>query len=275
MIEVLTPGPLATMQDLGRTGYLELGVGRAGAADRYAHRLANRLAGNVESAATIEITLGGLAIRLLDAATIALTGARCDGASGWNTALSLAAGSTVRLGPPATGLRSYLAVRGGFAVTSVLGSRSSDTLSGLGPPPLRAGDRLPVGDQVIGPPSDEAISRPVSRPGIRVVPGPRADWFSDPAGLFDQSWSVLPASNRIGIRLDGSPLHRARGGELPSEPTLPGAIQVPPDGRPIVLGPDAPVTGGYPVIAVVFSADLDLLGQLRPGSQVRFTVLGG
>jgi biotin-dependent carboxylase-like uncharacterized protein len=273
MIEIDAPGPLAVVQDLGRTGYADLGVGRSGAADQRSHRLANRLVGNLDEAATIEITLGGLAIRLLSAATLAFTGARCPGVPAWNSALSLPAGTRLRLAAPLTGLRSYLAVRGGFTPPPVLGSRSTDTLSGLGPAPLRAADRLPVGTAVAGPPSDEAIlAEPTDRP-VRVVLGPRTDWFTDGAveQLFDTRWSVLPASNRIGVRLDGPPLRRRRDGELPPEPTLAGALQVPPDGRPIVLGPDAPVTGGYPVIAVLGNGELDRLAQLRPGAEVRFS----
>ena len=273
MIEIESAGPLATVQDLGRTGYADQGVGRSGAADQRSHRLANRLVGNPETAATIEITLGGLAIRLLSAATMAFTGARCPGVPAWNSALSLPVGTRLRLAAPTAGLRSYLAVRGGFTTPAVLGSRSTDTLSGLGPDPLRAGDRLPVGTTVDGPPSDEAIlSGPTGRP-LRVVTGPRTDWFTDGSveQLFSTAWSVLPASDRIGVRLAGPPLRRRRDGELPPEPTLPGAIQVPPDGRPIVLGPDAPVTGGYPVIAVLGHGELDWLAQLRPGAEVRFS----
>jgi biotin-dependent carboxylase-like uncharacterized protein len=271
VIEILAAGPPALVQDLGRTGYLELGVGRSGAADVRAHRLANRLVGNAETAATVEITLGGLAFRLLQAATIALTGTRCPGGPAWHTALSLSPGAVVALGLPTAGLRSYLAVRGGFAIEPVLGSRATDTLSGLGPAPLSAGDRLPIGDAVLGEAVEASyVAEPVGP--IRVVPGPRLDWFAPQAlaSLLEAEWTVSSNSNRIGVRLTGPALTRVRQGELPTEPTLPGAIQVPPDGQPILLGPDAPVTGGYPVIAVVATADLHRLGQLRPGSPVHF-----
>lgn len=273
MIEVLRSGPLAIAQDLGRRGYLELGVGRSGAADRSAHLLANRLVGNRSTAATIEITFGGLVFQLRRAATIALTGALCAGPPAWNSALSLPSGTVVRLGPPAAGVRSYLAIRGGFAVPMVMGSRSTDTLSGLGPPALSASQLLPIGTDIVGQPSDEAIIRGREDLPLRVVLGPRDGWFTKQARerLFDAEWAVLPASNRIGVRLDGTPLTRSNHGELATEATLPGAIQVPPDGRPIVLGPDAPVTGGYPVIGVLATADLARLGQLRPGRTVRFT----
>ncbi|HEX8095814.1 biotin-dependent carboxyltransferase family protein [Jatrophihabitans sp.] len=284
MIELLAPGPLATVQDLGRPGLADLGVSRSGAFDRGALRLANRLVGNHESAAGIEFVLGGLVLRLADAATVAFTGARCELSGhrgGWNAALSCPAGSVISTGTPVTGLRSYLAVRGGLAVAPVLGSRATDTLSGLGPAALAAGQQLPVGTAAAGEPGDFA-GDPARQPAggtatLRLAAGPRAGWF-DPdlrGRLFDSPWLVGPDSNRIGTRLAGTALRlrpdaERAAAELPSEPTLPGAVQVPPDGQPIVLGPDAPVTGGYPVIAVLPAAELDLLAQLRPGGALRF-----
>jgi biotin-dependent carboxylase-like uncharacterized protein len=272
VIEVIATGPLAAVQDLGRPGYQHLGVPRSGAADRRAHRLANRLVGNAETAATIEFTLGGLRIRLAQAATIAFTGAYCAGGPGWQVAATVPAGCLLALEPPATGLRSYLAVRGGIAVEPVLGSRATDLLSGLGPPVLTAGMMLPVGSETDGEPSGELAPEPATALGnlgtVAVLPGPRTDWFSDPYRLYDQAWTVTPESNRIGIRLAGNPLHRSRSGELPPEPMLPGAIQVPPNGLPIVLFRDAPVTGGYPVIGVLPDSELDRLAQLRPGERV-------
>lgn len=272
MIEIVEPGALATIQDLGRTGYAALGVPPSGAFDRAALRTANRLVGNPDGAGAVEITLGGLTARLLDAATLALTGAACPGTLDWGAAVSVPAGTTVRLGMPRTGLRSYLAVRGGIDVPPVLGSRSTDMLSGLGPPALRRGDVLPIG-RTRGPVSGAHAVPPVPSTALTPLPvllGPRDDWFATSAvdTLTDIAWAVRSDSDRVGIRLDGPPLARVRAGELPSEPTLPGALQVPPDGRPILLGPDAPVTGGYPVIAVVL--DLDPAAQLRPGDTVRF-----
>ncbi len=271
MIEIVQPGGLATVQDLGRFGYAHLGVGRSGAADRGALRLANRLLGNTAGAAAVEVSFGGLIVVLHQAATVVLTGAHCPSRLEWGVATTLPAGARIALGTPAKGLRSYLAVRGGISVPAVLGSRSTDILGGLGPPPLRAGDVLPIGDDVeaavVGAP---AIASP-SRSRVRIFPGPRQDWFGEDtlALLTATAWTVGADSNRIGIRLNGPSLIRVRDGELPSEPTLPGALQVPPDGQPIVLGPDAPVTGGYPVIAVVGEDDLDVIGQLRPGEQLR------
>jgi biotin-dependent carboxylase-like uncharacterized protein len=272
VIEVIATGPLATIQDLGRPGYAHLGVSRSGAFDRAALRLANRLVGNDQGAAGIEILGGGLVLRLAHAATLALTGAQCDGDLPWGQSVTLSAGQRVRVGDATQGLRAYVAVRGGVDVALQLRSRSTDSLSGIGPAPLRAGDVL-----ALGPPSRPDVSGAlaVAQPSrvLRVIPGPRTDWF-DPGALptlLSVDWVVRPDSDRIGIRLDGPALHRVRPGELPSEPTLPGALQVPPDGRPILLGPDAPVTGGYPVIAVVREGDLDRAAQLRPGESVRFS----
>lgn len=275
-IEVIATGPLASVQDLGRPGWAALGVPRSGAFDRGAAALANRLVGNDPAAAVVEVTFGGLALQLRDAVTVAMCGAPCTGLD-LNRAVSLPAGTVVRLGPPSSGLRSYLAVRGGLAVAPTLGSRSSDLLSGLGPERLRPGDVLAIGREPAAPPSGE-LAAPAPAPAVvRLVPGPRDDWFAPGAvrDMVTTRWTVRPESDRIGVRLNGSPLRRARDGELPSEPTLPGAVQVPADGRPIVLGPDAPVTGGYPVVAVVLEADLDVLAQRRPGDELHFTLWRG
>ena len=274
MIGIEAAGPLTTVQDLGRPGWASLGVPRSGAFDRDAATLANRLVGNEPGTALLEVTFGGLALRILDAATLALTGAPCFGLD-HNTAVSLPAGMTVRLGPPSTGARSYLAVRGGVMVEPVLGSRSTDLLSGLGPAPLRAGDRVNVGAPPAASPAAEPAPPRPPRGFVRLVPGPRADWLADDAldVLVRTEWSVRPASNRIGVRLHGPALTRVRTEELPSEPALPGAVQVPADGRPIVFGPDGPVTGGYPVIAVAVAADLGVLAQQRPGDRIRFRLV--
>ncbi len=273
MLEVVEPGPFACVQDRGRAGYAALGVARAGAFDVGAHDLANRLVGNSAQAATIEFTFGGLTLRMHDAATVAVTGAPVAGLD-YLRPVTLPAGSMVRFGVPQAGVRSYLAVRGGIDVEPVLHSRSRDTLGDIGPPALRAGDVLPVGASVVSAPAAGDVSSgwwpgPARLP---VVLGPRADWFSSDAvpTLLETAWRVRADGDRIGIRLDGPRLRRVRTQELPSEPTLPGAIQVPPDGRPIVLGPDAPVTGGYPVIAVLRRRYLDHVAQLRPGAVVQF-----
>jgi biotin-dependent carboxylase-like uncharacterized protein len=274
MIEVEATGPLTSVQDLGRPGWASLGVPRSGAFDRDAAMLANRLVGNEPGTGLLEVTLGGLALRIHDAATLALTGAPCPGLD-LNAAVSLPAGAVVRLRPPASGARSYLAVRGGLVVDPVLGSRSTDLFSGLGPAPLRVGDRLDVGPPPGASPAAGAAPPFPPRSVIRAVPGPRTDWLAHDAldVLVRSPWTVRPASNRVGVRLDGPALTRVRTEELPSEPALPGAVQIPADGRPIVFGPDGPVTGGYPVIAVAVAADLGVLAQQRPGDRIRFQLV--
>jgi biotin-dependent carboxylase-like uncharacterized protein len=274
-LTVLAPGPLTTVQDAGRPGQGALGIGRSGACDRAAAALANRLVGNDPDAAVLEVTLGGLALRAGADVLVATTGARCPGSPAHNAPHRLAAGVELRLGLPATGLRTYLAVRGGIAVEPVLGSRATDLLSGLGPPALTAGDVLPVGE-ADGPLPGVDLAPVADPPGgevtVRVLPGPRADWFAEDAAavLTGTGWTVTGESNRIGLRLDGPPLERVRTGELASEGMVRGALQVPPSGLPVLFLADAPVTGGYPVVGYVDDADVDRCGQLRPGQTVRF-----
>lgn len=278
MIYVVEPGPLATVQDLGRPGWAHLGVGRSGAADLTAHRLANRLLGNAQGAATIELTFGGLRLRPETAVTIAVTGADSplwvDGREqALNAPVRLPAGAELVVGVPARGLRGYFAVRGGVSVEPVLGSRSTDLLSGLGPARLSAGDRLPVGSDIVGDPVvDQApVAAWADEPVLRVLPGPRIDRFDDGAwpALLATTWTTSPDSNRIATRLDGAALPRTDG-ELPSEPLVPGAVQVPLSAQPLIFLADHPVTGGYPVLAVVVEADLSAAAQLRPGQCARF-----
>ncbi|MFC7344771.1 biotin-dependent carboxyltransferase family protein [Saccharopolyspora griseoalba] len=279
-LEVLAGGPLSTVQDLGRPGLAGIGVGASGAADPAAFGLANRLIGNDEGTAAVETTLGGLAVRATRELTVAVTGAPCpvtldDRAVAANSVLRVPAGAELRLGVPERGLRSYLAVRGGIAVDPVLGSRSTDVLSGLGPDPLEAGQELPIGpaperfpclDQApVGDyPADEVV--------LRVQPGPRDDWFTAEAleTLLGSAYEVTAESNRIGMRLDGPALERASTAELPSEGVVTGALQVPPAAKPTLFLADHPVTGGYPVIAVVARSDIPKAAQARPGQRVRF-----
>jgi len=207
------------------------------------------------------------------------TGARCAGATAHNAPVLLRAGSRLALGAPARGLRTYLAVRGGLDVPPVLGSRSTDLLAGLGPPPLAPGDVLPVGQPHLPLPDVEvaAVAEPTGRElRVRVLPGPRRDWFADAAWdvLRGSGYTVTGESNRIGLRLDGPPLERRRDGELPSEGMVRGALQVPPSGRPLLLLADHPVTGGYPVVGYVHDDDVDACGQLTPGQALRFRATG-
>jgi len=279
MIEVISPGPLATIQDLGRPGQAALGVGPSGAADRGAQRLANRLVGNAEDAAVIEATLGGLRLRFAAPALIACTGAigpvLINGrAVGMNAPVEVPVSAEVALERSSTGLRRYLAVRGGIDVPPVLGSRSTDLLSGLGPPALTSGDWLPIGRMTAGFPEVDVapVALPPNRLVLTALRGPRDDWFtpSSLAALSGRAWTVSPDSNRIAVRLTGPVLERAVGGELPSEGLLRGAVQVPPNGQPVLFLADHPVTGGYPVIAVVDEAGVDLAAQARPGNVVHF-----
>lgn len=279
-LSVEDPGLLCTVQDLGRPGLAHLGVPRSGAADALALRLANRLVGNEEGAAGLELTATGGTFVLEGAGSIAVTGASCsvdvDGRPvGWGTAVALPPGARLRVGPARDGLRSYLAVAGGVVIPAELGSRSTDLLSGLGPPAIAAGSRLPLG-LVSGEPSgSEAV--PMPRDGVvRFVLGPRDDWFTDAsvAALDGAAYVVRPESNRIGLRLDGPVLERREPGrELPSEPMVLGAVQVPPNGRPVVFLADHPTTGGYPVIGVVVAADLAVCAQARPGDALRFRLV--
>lgn len=282
-LEVLAPGPLTTVQDLGRPGWARAGVGSSGAADRGSARLANRLVGNPEGAAVLEVTLGGLAARALRPLTVALTGATVpatvDGTPvGGCAPLELRPGAVLRLGTATSGLRAYVGVRGGADVPPVLGSRSTDGLAGLGPAPLVAGVRLAVGPAPADPPPvDVAPVRPRSSPPtLRLDLGPRADWFlPGPTGRgLDATFVVGQDSDRVALRLDGPPVAREDRGELPSEGLVRGAVQVPPDGRPVLFLADHPVTGGYPVLGVVREEDVDVAAQLRPGDRVRLRVTG-
>ena len=284
MIVVERPGPLTTVQDLGRPGLAHLGVGRSGAADRASLRLANRLVGNEEGAAGLEVTLGGLVVRFEAGATIALAGADCPISvagrpDGRFAPLAVPAGATVVLGTAQRGIRTYLAVRGGLDVAPVLGSRSSDLLSGLGPAPLASGDRLPIGTALatwsLADVAPVAVPQP--EPVLRVRAGPRDDWFA-PAALdllVAEAFVVGAASDRVGLRLTGPVLARSRTEELPSEGMVEGALQVPPDGQPVLFLADHPVTGGYPVIAVVDPKDIPVAAQARPGDSLRFRLAGG
>jgi biotin-dependent carboxylase-like uncharacterized protein len=283
VLTVLAAGPLTTVQDRGRPGWASIGVTRSGAADRAAADLANRLVGNDVSAAVLEVTAGGLRVRAERTLLVAVTGAPApvtvDGRPApFDAPLTLATGQVLAMALPPVGLRSYLAVRGGIDVPPVLGSRSTDTLSGLGPERLAPGDRLPVGTLAAEEPIVDvaAVGVPSPRPVLGVLPGPRRDWLTPGAwtALTREAWTVTADSNRVGVRLSGPALERARTGELPSEGLVPGAVQVPPDGAPVLFLADHPVTGGYPVLAVVRTADLPAAAQLRPGDVVRFRSAG-
>lgn len=277
-LEVVEVGASVLVQDGGRPGWAHLGVPRSGALDAPAAALANRLVGNGSDEACLEVLMGGLAVTADTGVWVAATGARCqaavDGrAVAFGEAVRLPAGAMLRLGRPEGGLRSYVAFGGGLAVEPVLGSRSTDTLGRIGPPPVRAGDRLPIGQAVGSPPGADTPRPPTAGP-LRLDPGPRADRIAGDVLdlLCHTAYVVSPDSDRVGLRLEGDALPLARTDELPSEGIVLGAVQVPPDGRPVVFLADHPTTGGYPVAAVVRPAALSALAQARPGTRVRFRV---
>jgi KipI family sensor histidine kinase inhibitor len=281
-LQVMDPGMLTLVQDLGRPGHGEMAVSPSGAFDRSALRLANRIVGNTEDLGALEALGPGLTLQALRHATLAITGA----ATGITLAgrqvaagapLTLAPGDVLRIEALESGLRSVIAVRGGIHMPRVMGSCARDTLSGIGPPPLRSGDFLHCGSASGAVHIDHVpLPRPSATVALRLHPGPRHDRLTPPGrtALQEQAFVVAPDSDRIGVRLLGSALALTDLGRLPSEGVVRGALQVPPDGQPVILGPDHPVTGGYPVVAVVDPADVDLLAQASPGTHVRFTLVG-
>lgn len=293
-LEVLRAGVQTLLQDAGRPGLTSMGVSASGALDRTAMRRANRLVGNPDDLAVLENVLGGLQLRCHGQAVVAVTGAQAPvtvvSPSGMRLPaaaqhpLRLENGQILRIGPVRAGMRCYVAARGGWDVAPVLGSLATDVLAGIGPASLQSGDCLGVGKAHTGPAdwlgastgtAADSLPRPDDVLMLDVIPGPRDDWFEPIAleRLFTQEWRVTPQSNRVGMRLRGAqPLPRSRQGELPSEGAVAGAIQVPADGQPVLFLADHPLTGGYPVIAVVRQGQLDLLGQIPVGVRLRFQI---
>lgn len=311
--EVVATGLQALFQDAGRPGQARQGVSASGALDATAFRVANQLLGNEADATVIELLHGGFALRALTRTVVAVTGATgsldLKDASGvllpaeCHVPLAMEPGDVLTVGAPERGLRSYLAVRGGFDVVPVLGSSATDTLAGVGPEPLRVGQGLAVGQRIRG--AVDAAEAGMAKletllphlpdsvqPDLRdadavrrhaivldLVLGPRTDWFDGESLelLQQQCWQVTQQSNRVGLRLLGEkPLQRAagfQGRELPSEGTALGALQVPANGQPVLFLADHPLTGGYPVIGCVAPHHLDLAAQLPPGVFVRFKVM--
>src|SRR3954447_19249746 len=283
-IEVLSAGPMTTVQDSGRPGWAHLGVPPSGAADARALELGNRLVGNEPGAAGLEATLAGPRLRFRSAAVAALTGAEAQAVVAGrpverNRPINVAAGEVLEIGGYSSGVRLYVSVRGGIAVDPVLGSRATDLLTGLGPPQLQEGDVVPIGEEVAARRRPEVGEQPMlsREPVLRLLPGAQTDWFGPdaPEELAEGPWTVSGASNRVGVRLQGPTIERIRREELLSQGVVTGALQVPPSGQPILLLNDHPTTGGYPVIAVVHASDLSLVGQLRPAQRVRFEVNHG
>ncbi|NYF13928.1 KipI family sensor histidine kinase inhibitor [Pseudoclavibacter sp. JAI123] len=291
-LEVVSPGLQTLFQDLGRDGYASMGVSASGALDAPAHRQANRLVGNSPGGPTLEVAYGGLRLRAHGPQVVAVAGAEVeltvDGVLPrtvpFGAAFALDDGDELQLGSPTFGVRSYLAVRGGFDAPPVLESLATDLLAGLGPDALEAGDVLGVREPAA--PLAPAISvadaahRDLPAAGgdsveLRIVLGPRDDWFSaeEITRFTSQKWQVTPQSNRVGVRLEGDALTRAKGGELPSEGCVSGALQMPPSGQPVLFLADHPLTGGYPVLGAVITDDLPLAGQLPVGATVRFRIV--
>ncbi|AGW88467.1 MULTISPECIES: 5-oxoprolinase subunit C family protein [Cupriavidus] len=292
MIEIIRPGALASVQDLGRTGFRRFGVGRCGAMDPLAVAVGNRLLGNEPGCAAIEFTLGRAAVRFHADLRVALAGAECganlDGVPVWSWhAFDAHKGETLTLPSTRGGTRVYLCVAGGIAVEPVMGSRSTDLKSGfggLGGRPLQEGDRLPAGRPGLAAEGDwigvqaPTWALPAKVDGkatpIRMLPGPEYEDFdaASQQALWQADWTVTPNSNRMGLRLNGPALVRRpeRSADLLSHGVVPGVMQVPPAGQPIALMADAQTTGGYPKIGVVIGADLWRLAQVPLGAPVRF-----
>ncbi|WP_184606191.1 5-oxoprolinase subunit B/C family protein [Variovorax atrisoli] len=287
--EIRAAGLQALLEDGGRHGQAKQGVSASGAMDRRSLQAANRLVGNASDTACIEVAYGGFQLACRGDAVVAVTGAegpvtltRADGAQ-WPLPryqpVALAEGDVLALGEPTAGIRSYIAVRGGFDIAPVLGSLSSDTLARVGPAAIAVGDVLPVRAVSAGALVGEPEAPPTDLPTVReevvldIVLGPRTDWFTPDAVelLCGQAWTVTPQSNRVGIRLAGEEaLARANHAELPSEGTARGSIQVPASGQPVLFLADHPLTGGYPVIASVATHHLDRAGQIPVNARVRF-----
>ena len=284
VIQVQEPGLFTTVQDLGREGFGAMGVSASGAADAVSLRLGNRLVGNDEGAAGLEMTLLGGMFIFPEGALLALTGsdfgATLDGKPvELRSSFEAKPGQSLRLGPTRTGARCYLCVQGGIAVELFLGSASTHVLSGLGGHEgraLRKGDALKMGAEsgaIYGRKlTARALKELQPRKVLRVTEGPQSDWFPESARrlFYESRYRVAEESNRMGIRLEGAIVPVPSGGEMISEGVSLGAIQVPEGGKPIILSVEQQTTGGYPKIANVISADFHSLGQLRPRDEIRF-----
>jgi antagonist of KipI len=266
---VLSPGFLTTVQDLGRFGWAHYGISASGAADPLAFRAANLLVGNAENAPALEMTLAGGEFAFDGAAVVAVTGSDFGADVPLWTAIEVAAGQRLRFGGSRQGARCYLAVRGGLDVPRIMGSASVHVMTGVGGRPLRKGDVLAIGDAAVRRPRAPARGIPVygGDAMLRATAGPQAELFGNE--IYQAEYRVSEESNRMGIRLKGEPLPAPAGGMI-SEGVALGAVQVPPDGQPIILFVEHQTSGGYPKPANVISADFWKLGQLRPRDRVRF-----
>jgi biotin-dependent carboxylase-like uncharacterized protein len=280
VIEIVRTGMQATIQDLGRSGYGHLGVPEAGALDPVSLQMANRLVGNDDCAAGIEFLMGGFAVRFVGQHAFCVSGAPVDlrldarplAAAAWQLGRP---GQILEADRPKFGMRTYLAVAGGIEVPPQLGSRSTDTLSGLGPDPLRPGDVVDIGRALRAAPLVDAPSLSSASPNRLVSVsyrwGPREDRFTPAAieALWSSSWQITHQTDRIGVRLQGPALPYQIRAELPTEGLALGSIQVPPSGQPIIHLANHPPTGGYPVIGVIAGADVARVAQCTPGTRLR------
>lgn len=276
---VVSPGALATIQDLGRPGHGPEGISAGGAADPVSLRAANRLVGNAEGSPAIEMALGGASFTFEGDAFVAVAGADFGCGIPPFTSAAVRSGTTLRFSWAKAGARAYLAVAGGFVVERVYGSASVHLWSGLGGRPLAKGDLLDVvpgggsgGPAAIDAAGRAAIEATIFRKVLRVTWGPQASWFpeAERERFAASSWRVADATDRMGVRLEGPAIAPSARRELLSEGAPLGAIQIPDGGRPIVLFVEHQTTGGYPKIANVVTADLAALGQLRPRDTIRF-----
>ena len=280
-LAVVRGGALTTVQDFGRPGFAHLAVPRSGALDLPAMRLANRLVGNPEKSAVLETTLDGVALKPGRLCHIAVTGAisdvRINGRhAAWAMPLLVRAGEVLEVGRALYGVRSYIAVSGGITVAPTMGSRSTDLLTGLGPPIVLTDTLLPLGPAMGEPAQIDFAPYPVPSKEIilNCFLGPRDGRMTDEsiALLRSATWTVGAQSNRIGLRIEGPTLHLRTNNELRSEGLVLGSVQVPPDGMPIVFLADHPTTGGYPVIGVVPAPDIWRCAQATVGSRIRFNL---
>lgn len=290
LIEVQSPGLQTTVQDLGREGFGPMGVSPSGAADPLALRIGNRLVGNAEGAAALEMTLVGGTLLFPERSVVAFAGSDFgatldDAAVEMWTSVEVRPGQTLRTGPTRTGARCYLCLRGGIEVKLFLGSASTHLLSGLGGydgRALRKGDVLRIGTaggafrtfrkrSVAG----SALKQLLPRKVLRVTAGPQSDWFPEATqrAFYAGTYRLAEESNRMGLRLQGPPITSSSGGEMISEGVSLGAVQITAGGLPIILFVEQQTTGGYPKIANVISADLSSLGQLRPRDEIRFELV--
>jgi biotin-dependent carboxylase-like uncharacterized protein len=280
-VTILRPGSLSTLQDGGRPGLAHLAVPRSGPADRQAARLANRLVGNRETAACIETTFDGVTVTVGAACAVAVTGALAPVAvdsrpAGWAVPILLRGGQTLDIGTATHGIRCYVAVSGGITAAQVMGSVSTDLLSGLGPPPLALGQVLPLGSPTGAPSTLDFAPYPTPPAELRLSLhlGPRHDWVAAEGlrALTTCAYRVTPASNRIAVRLEGQPVTQSRGDELPSEGVVEGSVQIPPDGQPLIFLADHPTTAGYPIVGVIAPRLVGQCAQARPGITVTFSL---